>query len=394
MMEQHFTETGMSHKEVVTRIRMKYGDRAKIMFYKNIRIGGFLGMFTKEGVEYTGYITDTPAANRKEADEKSKKEILSMTQTQKGSTIDQVLKEVQQLKESINTGSVTQESADLHPSLEKMKVLLLENGFSVSYTEDMIARLKREFSLEDLEQTLLLEETVVEWIGETIQIYQETPAPSPRVFVLVGPTGVGKTTTIAKLAAINGITSGQSLSVCMITIDNYRIGARTQIETYGDIMGIPVFTAESFQDLKEKIDANQDQDLILVDTIGKSPRDFMKLAEMRTIVDACGQNSEIHLAISATTKDQDIKEILDQFEPFHYKTVILTKLDETTRVGNLISIVAERKKPLSFLTDGQGVPQDISRDVRGKLLDYLVGFNCDTEQVVRKLEKKYTKVWS
>ena len=391
-MEQHFTETGSSHSEVVTRIRMKYGDRAKIMFYKNIRIGGFLGLFSKDGVEYTGYITDTPAANRKEADEKSKKEILSLTQ--KSSTIDQVLKEVQDLKEQVSRGRDSAETQELHPSLLQVKELLLENDFSMEYTEDMINRLKREFSLEDLEQTILLEEAVMEWIGESIYLYQETPMPSPRVFVLVGPTGVGKTTTIAKLAAINGITSHQSLSVCMITIDNYRIGARTQIETYGDIMGIPVFTAESFQDLKEKIDTNRDQDLILVDTIGKSPRDFMKLAEMRTIVEACGQNSEIHLAISATTKDKDIKEILDQFEPFHYKSVIMTKLDETTRVGNLISILAEKKKSLSFMTDGQGVPQDISRDVRDKLLNNLVGFNCDPGLILKKLEKKYTKVWS
>ncbi|OQY34526.1 MAG: hypothetical protein B6241_04455 [Spirochaetaceae bacterium 4572_59] len=393
-MEEHFTETGLSHKEVVTRIRLKYGDRAKIMFYKNIRIGGFMGLFTKEGVEYTGYITDTPAANRKEADEKSKKEILSMTQTQKGSTIDQVLKEVQALKDQISTGPITEEQSELHHSLIQMRELLLENGFSVDYISDMINRLKREFSLEDLEQTSLLEETVMEWIGESILLYQETVTPSPRVFVLVGPTGVGKTTTIAKLAAINGITSGQPLSVCMITIDNYRIGARTQIETYGDIMGIPVFTAESFHDLRDKIEINQDQDLILVDTIGKSPRDFMKLAEMRTIVEACGQNSEIHLAISATTKDKDIQEILDQFEPFHYKSVIMTKLDETTRVGNLISIIGDRKKSLSFLTDGQGVPQDITRNVRGKLLEYLVGFNCDAGPIIKKLEKKYTRVWS
>ncbi len=391
-MEQHFTETGTSHKEVVTRIRMKYGDRAKIMFYKNVRIGGFLGLFTKDGVEYTGYITDTPAANRKSQDEQNKKEILSMTQ--KGTTIDQVLKEVKELKEQVSQGRSGSEVQDLHPSLEQIKAILQDNDFSDEYTEDMISRLKREFSLEDLEQFSLLEDAVVEWIGESILLHHETPMPSPRVFVLVGPTGVGKTTTIAKLAAINGITASHSLSVCMITIDNYRIGARTQIETYGDIMGIPVFTAESFQDLKEKIDINRDQDLILVDTIGKSPRDFMKLAEMRTIVDACGAGSEIHLALSATTKDKDIREILDQFEPFHYKSVIITKLDETTRVGNLISILSEKKKPLSFLTDGQGVPQDITRNVRVKLLEYLVGFNCDKDQIIEKLEKKYTKVWS
>ena len=136
---------------------------------------------------------------------------------------------------------------------------------------------------------------------------------------------------------------------------------------------------------------NRDADLIFVDTIGKSPRDFMKLAEMRSIVEACGESAEIHLAISSTTKDKDITEILDQFEAFHYKSVILTKLDETTRVGNLISILSERKKPLSYITDGQGVPQDISRNTRAKLLQSLKGFNCDIEQVIAKRREKNTE---
>ncbi len=392
-MEQHFTESGYSHAEVISNIRVKYGDKAKILFYKNVRLGGFMGLFTRDGVEYTGYITDNTGARRRETDEKNKKEILNLTQTQKGSTLDEVLREVKELKEKITSGP--REEAVLHPSLEQMKTLLEENDFSEFYIDDMLNRLKREFSLEDLEKYSLLEEAVMSWVGESLLEHPDTPVPSPRVFVLVGPTGVGKTTTIAKLAAINGVTSGdQSLSVCMITIDNYRIGARTQIETYGDIMGIPVYTAESYDDLKAKIEMNRDHDLIFIDTIGKSPRDFMKLAEMRSIIEACGSNAEIHLAISSTTKDKDINEILDQFEPFHYKSVILTKLDETTRVGNLISILSRRKKPLSYITDGQGVPQDISRNTRAKLLKSLTGFGCDADQVIGKLEKKYTRMWS
>jgi len=392
-MEQHFTESGYSHAEVLSNIRVKYGDKAKILFYKNVRLGGFMGLFTRDGVEYTGYITDNHGARRRETDEKNKKEILNLTQTQKGSTLDEVLREVKELKEKITTGP--KEEVSLHPSLEQMRSLLADNDFSESFIDDMLNRLRREFSLEDLEKYSLLEEAVMSWVGESLLEHIDTPVPSPRVFVLVGPTGVGKTTTIAKLAAINGVTSGdQSLSVCMITIDNYRIGARTQIETYGDIMGIPVYTAESFDDLKSKIELNRDQDLIFIDTIGKSPRDFMKLAEMRSIIEACGSTAEIHLAISSTTKDKDINEILDQFEPFHYKSVILTKLDETTRVGNLISILSQRKKPLSYITDGQGVPQDISRSTRAKLMKSLTGFSCDTDQVINKLEKKYTRMWS
>ena len=148
-----------------------------------------------------------------------------------------------------------------------------------------------------------------------------------------------------------------------------------QAEQLREIMGIPVACVESYKELEQKINLFQDADLILVDTIGKSPKDYMKLAEMREMLDACGTNSEVYLAMSATTKISDVKEILRQFEPFNYKSIILTKLDETMRIGNIISVLSENNKSLTYLTDGQVVPQDIEEVTSKRLMRTVEGLN-------------------
>jgi flagellar biosynthesis protein FlhF len=187
---------------------------------------------------------------------------------------------------------------------------------------------------------------------------------------------VGKTTTIAKLAALHGLgIKGESpKSVRMITIDNYRIGAKGQIQTYGDLMSIPVSCVESNEELRNKLLLYQEADLILIDTMGRSPKDYQNLAQMRELLDVCGKDAEIFLTVSATTKAGDLDGIFDEFSGFKYDAVILTKIDETMKLGNVISVLGSRKIPVAFLTDGQGVPQDIERaDVR-RLLRNLEGF--------------------
>ena len=174
-------------------------------------------------------------------------------------------------------------------------------------------------------------------------------------------------------------------SVRMITIDNYRIGARQQIETYGDIMGVPVSCVETADDLRKTIAMHSDADLVLVDTVGKSPRDAVRLAEMQRVLAACGPKAETHLALSATTKASDMIQIMRQFEPFDYKAVVITKLDETNRIGNAVSALAERGKSVSYITNGQSVPQNIERARVTRLLMNLEGFRVDRP----RLEARY-----
>lgn len=370
---EYFTETAATYREARELINTKYGEKAKVMNYRSIRVGGVFGMFTKEGVEISGYLSDDSYKRKKLNLEDEKKKILETATNDK--TIEKVLNEVQSLKEHFNSTISGVEKK--HSSIEAIESILSENEFSFSYIQAISDRLKRSLTIEELENLILVKDRVSEWIGESIKINNEEDFNLSKVVILVGPTGVGKTTTIAKLAANHSSVtrSKYAKSVRMITIDNYRIGARKQIETYGEIMGIPVACVESYKELEQKINLFQDADLILVDTIGKSPKDYMKLAEMREMLDACGSSSEVYLAMSATTKISDVKEILRQFEPFNYKSIILTKLDETLRIGNIISVLSENNKSLTYLTNGQVVPQDIEVVTAKRLMRTVEGLN-------------------
>ena len=153
------------------------------------------------------------------------------------------------------------------------------------------------------------------------------------------------------------------------------------METYGEIMGIPVTAVDGYDELRKQVALASDADLILVDTIGKSPRDESRLEEMRELLSACGEKAEVHLALSATTKTSDLKQIMKRFESFKYRSVILTKLDETTHIGNLVSAISDSGIPLSYLTDGQSVPVDIAVASPLRLLSRLKGLEYRLDEL-------------
>ena len=155
-----------------------------------------------------------------------------------------------------------------------------------------------------------------------------------RVAVLIGPTGVGKTTTIAKLAANFALVAGKKVGV--ITIDTYRIAAVEQLKTYADIIGIPIQVAYSPKELREAIAKMHDRDLILVDTAGRSQNNELQIAELKNYIE--GINAEIHLVLSATTKEADIEDVIRVFGVLPIDRIILTKLDETTSHGGFTSL--------------------------------------------------------
>jgi flagellar biosynthesis protein FlhF len=341
-------------------------------------------MFAKEGIEMSGYV---PQSNLKSGSfdlDGEKRKILDSVK--KDSTLQLVLKEIKELKEAMSNGD-SDSSEEEHPSIDKIKDILRGNDFTEEYIIKTVNALKRNLTVEEMEDFDVLQEHLAEAVAEDILISDDVVKGKPSIYILVGPTGVGKTTTIAKLAALFGIGNGDKkpLSVRMLTADNYRIGARKQIETYGDIMGIPVAGIESSEDVKKKVALFQEADLILVDTIGKSPKDFVKLAEMRELFESCIGTAVVHLAISATTKTSDMLEILQQFESFNFSSIVLTKLDETTRVGNIISVLSAKNKPISYITDGQGVPQDIEKATAFRLLKHISGLKFNRQ----KFEQKY-----
>lgn len=375
---EYFVEQATTHREAEAKIRQKYGDHARIMHHRTVRVGGFLGLFSREGVEVTGYFSNEPRSRSSvPASDKNleneKKKLLEVMKGGGDRSMDTLLEEIRSLKDSM---VIRQSTEPEHPTIAHVRQVLGENDFSPAFTARTIDRMRRELSVEQLEDQESVLEQVLGWIGECIRLHVPRSSGRPEIFVLVGPTGVGKTTSIAKLAAMYGLNreATKPRDIRILTIDNYRIGARQQIETYGEIMDIPVSFVESAEEMRKYLALYQDADMIFVDTIGKSPRDFRRLGEMNELLAACGSRARVHLAVSATTKTADVGEIATQFEPFKYEAVVVTKLDETTRAGNIISVLSERDKPISFITDGQRVPQDIERATVLRLLTHLEGF--------------------
>jgi flagellar biosynthesis protein FlhF len=150
-------------------------------------------------------------------------------------------------------------------------------------------------------------------------------------------------------------------------------------------MEIPFSCVDNYRDLRREIDLYREEtNMILIDTIGRSPRDSVKLGEMKELLDACGSRAQIHLVLSASTKTSDIELTLQQFEPFNYQAVLLTKIDETRHIGNIISALADKGKAVSFITDGQNVPKDIRKASIVRFLINLEEFRVDREEIEKR----------
>lgn len=266
----------------------------------------------------------------------------------------------------------------LHPSIKNVKELLEKNEFSADYIEKLLERIHKELSIEQLDDYPFLLTKLTEWISDSIQLdlpIEKAPA-GPKIVVLVGPTGVGKTTTVAKLVA-NLILNGEGQvppKIVMFTVDTYRLGAEVQIQRYGEILNVPVKVIREAEDLKKQILLFQDMDYIVIDTIGKSPRDRELYLNLQEMLEVCREDGDFYLTLAASTKTSDLADQIRSFEIFNYRSIILTKLDETRRIGNIISVLSKNAKKLSYITTGQQVPQDIIFATKPTLLNVLEGF--------------------
>lgn len=183
----------------------------------------------------------------------------------------------------------------------------------------------------------------------------------PLVWALVGPTGVGKTTTVAKLAASHALK--HRLRVGLITLDTFRIAAAEQLMVYGRIMDLETKVAANGEEYARAVAELAEADLILVDTVGRSPRDQGNLAELRAILAAVPE-TVCHLVLACPTRDADLKATLESFGCFAPQSLIFTKLDETSAYGVILNQVVHSGWPVSYLTCGQRVPDDLETATR------------------------------
>jgi flagellar biosynthesis protein FlhF len=191
---------------------------------------------------------------------------------------------------------------------------------------------------------------------------------SPRIIALVGPTGVGKTTTTAKLAAMYALNRGNK--VALITMDIFRVGAVEQLKTYSRIMGIPLDVASTPKELEKAVEKHSACDLIFIDTAGRSHKDKEKLDEMKNFLEH-KIPMEVYLCLSATTKDRELEEILNRFRIFQISKVVFTKIDECESFGNMVNLLMKDNLQIAYFTTGQRVPEDIEIATPAKLADMI-----------------------
>jgi flagellar biosynthesis protein FlhF len=202
-------------------------------------------------------------------------------------------------------------------------------------------------------------------IGGTLQLLPATR----RIVALVGPTGVGKTTTLAKLAA--GF-QAQGKCVGLITADTFRVAAVAQLRTYAEALQLPMEVVAAGGDLGEPIERLEATDLVLIDTAGCSPRDAGHIQHLRELLQRSPVD-ETHLVLSAASSPDSMMLATEGFSALRPRTLMLTKIDEVARPGNLWPLLSDRRLPLSYVTDGQNVPQDILPAERQRLAEFLVG---------------------
>ena len=266
---------------------------------------------------------------------------------------------------------------DNHVFVKMLYNVLLDNEVQEKYInqvlDDMDKVLQTSHSLDNLLSSVY--QKMVLKLGTPTTI-----APGdkrPKVIYFIGPTGVGKTTTIAKIASKFKVEEGKKVG--LITADTFRMAAANQLQTYANILGVPlnvIYSADELLDtVKRQIRENQDLDVILVDTIGFSHKNQDQKNDTKKLVSALGDfyDSEVYLVLSATTKHKDLIDIADAYMEFTKFNLIFTKLDETKCLGNIFNLKQYTGASLSYITTGQNVPDDIEIVNAQKLVKQLLG---------------------
>ncbi|OQX74861.1 MAG: flagellar biosynthesis protein FlhF [Campylobacteraceae bacterium 4484_4] len=208
-----------------------------------------------------------------------------------------------------------------------------------------------------------------------VRVESELPKGEKKIIMFVGPTGVGKTTTLAKLAARYSFIKYR-LKVGILTLDTYRIGALEQLFQYAKMMKLPIEDVVDTGDFERALGALTYCDIILIDTVGSSPKDREKIRKLSEFVKSTNRTIDVNLVLSASTKLEDLREAFNAFSFLDIDTTIFTKLDETRGYGNIFSLTYEHQKPISYFSTGQEVPDDIMEASSTYLIDCMLeGFS-------------------
>jgi flagellar biosynthesis protein FlhF len=363
--------TANSLPEAMKLVRADLGSGAVILNTREVQAGGFLGFFTKKNIEiFAGLDQDVDyQAPRKQAKPLISEPFMNTAKDE------ELTQEIRQLKKMVHNLSVqNKDGGSLPPFLEEWRTFLQVQEIEPGITEELIAQLSSKYNAleEDEARSYDWNQWMTNWLSARMKksdfggFHYET-----KFLNLIGPTGVGKTTTIAKIGAKAVLKDGKK--VAFITTDTYRIAAIDQLKTYAEILNIPcevAYTGEDFKRAKEKF---LDYDLVLVDSAGRNFLNRFYIEELQRIVHF-DKDMKNYLVLSLTSKYKDMETIYSQFKSLPVHKVIFTKKDETTTFGAVLNLSINHGVPIGYITNGQNVPDDM--------------FEADAEELIHLLLKE------
>ncbi|SCL83036.1 flagellar biosynthesis protein FlhF [Sporanaerobacter sp. PP17-6a] len=338
---------GENTQEVMGKLKKELGPEAVILNTKTIKKGGFLGLFKKSMVEVVAAVDEEEYSFKRQNNR-------AIRNNNENDNLKSEIVKLQNLVEKMYNNM--NKSDEINERLEKYRDVLVSNGVDKLVATSILNSINENVNIEDKdEETLdgIVNYYLYERLGDVEPIEIEE---KQKVIFFVGPTGVGKTTTLAKIAS-KIILEGKH-SVGLITADTYRIAAVDQLKVYSEILNIPLKTVYKSQDLNKALEEFKDKNIVLVDTAGRTHKDREQILETKELTDSV-DNKEIYLVLSVSTDLKTLLSILKQYSLFRECKIIFTKLDETENYGNILNVKYYFDNPLSYITNGQDVPDNI-----------------------------------
>lgn len=364
---------GKNTQEALLKVKMDLGNNAIILNTKKVRQKGILKYFSAPMIEIMAAIDDDNAKSREreisgtnnsQNETASAKNILSQKEEKitelenKVSNIESILDKILNAvkPEGKNADIVKNEDNNLPQVFQLLYSNLIKNEVDEEIARKIIEQvLKKTTSRSIQDASQVLHSVICSTLGKVEPIVLRNDG-KPTVVVFIGPTGVGKTTTLAKLAASFMLSSNKKIG--LITADTYRIAAVDQLKTYAEILGIPISVAYSVTEISNEIQKYSDKDIILIDTAGCSYRDKQKFEELKKLV-AASHADHTFLVLSASVSSKNCKEIIKNYDFIQNYRLIFTKLDESPVYGSILNTKFYSNRSLSYITNGQNVPDDI-----------------------------------
>lgn len=355
-----------TEKEAMLLVKEELGSDALILEIKSVKPKGIFRWFRKPFVEVTAAL-DENSKDKKKTDreaEEFKAFLSGLSQKQREmekQAQKQVTKTSEPLEEKKKSSPEALKEEKEEPSSEQniIRQVIYEQLLENEVEEPLANKLLRELSGNQEELSFeeglnLVYRQIVEELSDVKPIVVEKGKAKPIFFI--GSTGVGKTTTIAKLASI--YTLVKKYKVALITADTYRIAAVEQLRTYANILDIPIKVIYKEEEIIDCIEEFSDMDLILIDTAGRSYQDTKHLNELKELL-AQVEEKQVYLVLSLSTKNSDLKKTISAYH-FTDLSLIFTKLDETLAYGSILNLKHQTGKSLAYVTTGQNVPEDIA----------------------------------